>query len=62
MANESLGTRVTLDGAGLYLLYGAVFLFLTLAVSAWAKNARTGADGVDRVLGVCRLYCPKGRG
>ena len=40
VANESLGARVTLMALA-YLLYGAVFLFLTLAVSAWAKNART---------------------
>ena len=39
-AGESLGWRVTLMALS-YLLYGAIFLFLTLAVSAWAKNART---------------------
>ncbi len=40
MENESLGARVTLMALS-YALYGAIFLFLTLAVSAWAKNART---------------------
>lgn len=39
-ASESLGTRATLTALA-YLLYGAVFLFLTLAVSAWSRNART---------------------
>ena len=37
---EALGLRVALM-AVIYLLYAAIFLFLTLAVSAWAKNART---------------------
>lgn len=37
---ESLGVRVALMAVS-YLLYAAIFLFLTLAVSAWAKNART---------------------
>ena len=40
MENESLGARVALMALS-YALYGAIFLFLTLAVSAWAKNART---------------------
>ncbi len=39
MENESLGARVALMALA-YLLYGVIFLFLTLAVSAWAKNAR----------------------
>ena len=38
--NESPGARVALISAS-YLLYGAIFLFLTLAVSAWAKTTRT---------------------
>ena len=37
---ESLPVRVALTTVS-YLLYGAIFLFLTLAVSAWARNART---------------------
>ena len=40
MENESLVSRVALMALS-YALYGAIFLFLTLAVSAWAKNART---------------------
>ena len=39
-AGESMGPRVALM-TGAYLLYGAVFLFLTLAVSAWSMKART---------------------
>ncbi|MCY3942079.1 MAG: ABC transporter permease subunit [Gammaproteobacteria bacterium] len=38
--SESLGARATLMALS-YVLYGGIFLFLTLAVSAWAKNART---------------------
>ena len=37
---EGMGTRVALMTLA-YLMYGAVFLFLTLAVSAWSRNART---------------------
>lgn len=37
---ESSGARIALMAVS-YLLYAAIFLFLTLAVSAWAKNART---------------------
>jgi ABC-2 type transport system permease protein len=36
---EGIGTRIVLMGVA-YLLYAATFLFLTLAVSAWAKTAR----------------------
>lgn len=36
---EGIGTRIVLMGLA-YLLYAATFLFLTLAVSAWAKTAR----------------------
>jgi ABC-2 type transport system permease protein len=38
-AEEGVATRVALLGLA-YLLYAAVFLFLTLAVSAWARTAR----------------------
>ncbi len=37
---EGMGTRVALMSVA-YLLYAATFLFLTLAVSAWSRNART---------------------
>jgi len=40
MENESLGARVALMALS-YSLYAGIFLFLTLAVSAWAKNVRT---------------------
>ena len=36
---EGIGTRIVLLAIA-YLLYAATFLFLTLAVSAWAKTAR----------------------
>ncbi len=37
---ESQAWRAALTALA-YALYGAIFLFLTLAVSAWARNART---------------------
>jgi ABC-2 type transport system permease protein len=40
IVGEGTGTRIALMAVA-YLLYGAVFLFLTLAVSAWSRNART---------------------
>ena len=40
VVGEGLGTRIGLMSLA-YLIYGAIFLFLTLAVSAWSKNART---------------------
>ena len=61
MENESLVSRVALMALS-YALYGAIFLFLTLAVSAWAKNARTALYGPDRVLGVCRIPGAQGCG
>lgn len=39
-ASDGLGTRVGMVSIA-YLLYGTIFLFLTLAVSAWSRNART---------------------
>ncbi len=39
-AGGGIGTRLALVAVA-YLAYAAVFLFLTLAVSAWAKTART---------------------
>ena len=40
IVGEGMGTRVAALSVG-YLIYGGIFLFLTLAVSAWAKTART---------------------
>lgn len=40
LMGEGIGTRVGLMALA-YGLYAGVFLFLTLAVSAWARNART---------------------
>ncbi len=37
---EGVGTRLGLLSAA-YLMYAGIFLFLTLAVSAWTKHART---------------------
>lgn len=37
---EGMGTRVTMLSLA-YLMYAGIFLFLTLAVSAWTKHART---------------------
>lgn len=37
---DGMGTRIGLLSAA-YLMYAGIFLFLTLAVSAWTKHART---------------------
>ena len=39
-AAEGMGTRISLMTFA-YLMYAGIFLFLTLAVSAWTKHART---------------------
>lgn len=57
-AGEGLGARVALVAAA-YLLYAAVFLFLTLAVSAWARNARTALMALVGFWALTAFIMPK---
>jgi len=57
-AAEGLGTRVGMVSFA-YLLYATIFLFLTLAVSAWARNARTALMVMVGVWAFVGFIAPK---